>query len=383
MALAGLVLMAFGSLFYAFSVLVTEEAAGGEYSTTVLSTAYAGAVLVGGGLAFVVGRRADRRGVRGLAVLGAVLGALGLFALAASRQPWQVVAAGWLLIGPAGALTFYEPAFIALDQWFGGAARAKAIGVLAVVGGLAGPIYLPLTGWLVGAVGWRPAAVLIGAALAAYGLVVVAWLVPSGAPQVAPDRSSGGIRVLLKDQRFVWYSLSVIVSYGALQAIFFHRIAVFEAGGFAVTAVAGLAALSALLGFPGRYGGPLLATRIAATTVSAAALGALAVAAALMVNPTGVTMVAHFIIFGLAFGVMLPIRPVIMSDWYSGPTYGRIMGAQWSAAAVGGALGPWLAGVGKDAAGAYDVPMVAVAVAMASSAVFTLLAARDSSASSR
>ena len=99
-------------------------------------------------------------------------------------------------------------------------------------------------------------------------------------------------------------------------------------------------------------------------------------AAALMVNPTGVTMVAHFVIFGLAFGVMLPVRPVIMSDWYSGPAYGRIMGTQWSAAAVGGALGPWLAGIGKDAVGTYDVSMVAVAIAMASSAAFTLFAAR-------
>ncbi len=376
-ALSGLVLMAFGSLFYAFSVLLTEEAAGADYSTTLLSTAYAGAVLVGGGLAFVVGRRADRRGVRGIAALGAVLGALGLFGLAASRQPWEVVAASWLLIGPAGALTFYEPAFVALDQWFAGPSRAKAIGILAVVGGLAGPIYLPLTGWLVGAVGWRSTAVIIGAALAAYGLLVSWLFMPAGMPRLEPVSSpEGGTGRLLRDRRFVWYSASVIVSYGALQAIFFHRIAVFEAAGFAVAGITAWAALSGLLGFPGRYGGPLLATRVRATTVSALALAALAVAAGLMVSPSGLGMVTHFVIFGLAFGTMLPLRPVIMSDWYSGANYGRIMGTQWSAAAVGGALGPWLAGIGRDATGSYDVPMAMVAVAMALSAVFTLLAAR-------
>ncbi len=376
-ALSGLVLMAFGSLFYAFSVLLTEEAAGAEYSTSLLSTAYAGAVLVGGGLAFIVGRRADRRGVRGIAALGAVLGALGLFALAASREPWQVVAASWLLIGPAGALTFYEPAFVALDQWFAGASRARAIGILAVVGGLAGPVYLPLTGWLVGSIGWRSAAVVIGAALAMYG-VVISWLfIPAGtAGTDAPPPEPGGTARLLRDRRFVWYSVSVVVSYGALQAIFFHRIAVFEAAGFTIGSVTAWAALSGLLGFPGRYGGPMLATRVRATTVSAVALGALAVASALMVSPSGPGMVAHFVIFGLAFGTMLPLRPVIMSDWYSGANYGRIMGTQWSAAAVGGALGPWLTGIGKDAAGSYDVPMAMVAAAMALSAVCTLLAAR-------
>ena len=376
-ALSGLVLMAFGSLFYAFSVLLTDEAAGADYSTSLLSTAYAGAVLVGGGLAFIVGRRADRSGVRGLAALGAVLGALGLFGLAASRQPWQVVASSWLLIGPAGALTFYEPAFVALDQWFAGPSRAKAIGILAVVGGLAGPIYLPLTGWLVGAVGWRSTAAIIGAGLAAYGLVISWLFIPAGAARLDPlPPERGGTARLLRDRRFVWYSASVIVSYGALQAIFFHRIAVFEAAGFAIGAVTAWAALSGLLGFPGRYGGPLLATKVRATTVSAVALFALAVAAALMVSPSGPGMPAHFVIFGLAFGTMLPLRPVIMSDWYSGANYGQIMGAQWSAAAVGGALGPWLAGIGKDAAASYDVPMAMVALAMALSALFTLLAAR-------
>jgi predicted MFS family arabinose efflux permease len=302
---------------------------------------------------------------------------LGLFGLAASRQPWQVVAASWLLIGPAGALTFYEPAFVALDQWFTGPWRAKAIGILAVVGGLAGPIYLPLSGWLIGAVGWRSTAVIIGAALVTYGLIVSWFFIPAGSSQlVSAPLERGGTSRLLRDQRFVWYSASVIVSYGALQAIFFHRIAVFEAAGFAVGGVTAWAALSGLLGFPGRYGAPVLATRVRPTTVSAAALGALAAAAGLMVSPTRFGMVAHFVIFGLAFGTLLPLRPVIMSDWYSGVGYGRIMGTQWSAAAVGGALGPWLAGIGRDAAGSYELPMAVVAVAMASSAVFTLLAAR-------
>jgi predicted MFS family arabinose efflux permease len=210
-----------------------------------------------------------------------------------------------------------------------------------------------------------------------YGLVVSWLFIPASTAGPEPARRvHHGTARLLRDPRFGWYSASVIVSYGALQAIFFHRIAVFEAAGFAVGSVAAWAALSGLLGFPGRYGGPLLATRVRATTVSAVALGVLAVAATLMVSASRIGMVTHFVVFGLAFGTMLPLRPVIMSDWYSGPDYGRIMGTQWSAAAVGGALGPWVVGIGKDAVGSYDLPMMAMAVAMASSAVFTLLAAR-------
>jgi hypothetical protein len=47
-ALAVTVSVAYGALFYGFSVLLTRGAAGGAFSTTVLSTAYGGAVLTAG-----------------------------------------------------------------------------------------------------------------------------------------------------------------------------------------------------------------------------------------------------------------------------------------------------------------------------------------------
>jgi hypothetical protein len=117
-ALSATVSVAFGSLLYAFSVLVTDRAAGSDFSTGVLSAAYGGTVLVGGGLAFAVGRVVDARGVRLVMGAGSVVGAAGLVGLSASTSDWQVLAASWLLIGPAGAMTFYEPAFVAVDQWF-------------------------------------------------------------------------------------------------------------------------------------------------------------------------------------------------------------------------------------------------------------------------
>ena len=58
------VAVSFGVLLYSVSVLITEEAAGSIFSTTVLSSGYGGALLIGGLLAPVVGRRADRFGVR-------------------------------------------------------------------------------------------------------------------------------------------------------------------------------------------------------------------------------------------------------------------------------------------------------------------------------
>jgi hypothetical protein len=66
---------------------------------------------------------------------GAVLGSAGLAAFSRATEEWQVVAAWTLLLGPAMACTFYEPAYVGIDQWFGGR-QGRPLGVLTVVAGL-------------------------------------------------------------------------------------------------------------------------------------------------------------------------------------------------------------------------------------------------------
>ncbi|MDJ0961403.1 MAG: MFS transporter [Acidimicrobiia bacterium] len=374
--LSTVVMVSFGSLFYAYSVLITDEAAGSEFSTSLLSTAYGGFVLIGGLLAFAVGRYADRRGVRPVFGVGAVLGCAGLGLLSVAGSGAQVVAVSWLLMGPAGAMLFYEPAFIAVDQWFSGRSRGRAIAVLTVIAGLAGPIFVPLTGALVTSLGWRPAARVLAVIVAVVALSGTA-VTPGGAPK--HDRESAArpsFTGLLRDPRFALYTGAVLLFYGALQATFFHRIAAFEAVGFAVAGVSAWAGVSGLLGFPGRWLAPRAAARFA-QWLQAGFLLVLAASVLLIVAaPRGGAMPAHFIIFGLAFGGLLPLRPVIMSDWFSGPDFGHIMGAQWSMAAVAGAAGPWLVGLGRDAVGGYDGPMLVVGGVLVLGAVLTVLAAR-------
>ena len=110
-----------------------------------------------------------------------------------------------------------------------------------------------------------------------------------------------------------------------------------------------------------------------AHVVQAASLVALAGSVLLIVvAPGSGLMPGHFFVFGVAFGGLLPLRPVIMADWFSGPNFGRIMGAQWSLAALAGAAGPWFVGLGRDAAGSYEWPLVFAAVALVLAAVLTM-----------
>jgi len=381
-ALSVLVMVAFGTLFYAYSIFITEEAAGAEYSISLLSLAWTGAVLVGGGFAFVVGRRADRHGVRGIMGLGTVVGATGLVLLAASQTGWQLVLVSWLLIGPAGAMTFYEPAFIAVDQWFGLAGSTKALVTLTLIGGLAGPIFIPLAGIMTVALGWRWAAVVLAAVLLVTGLAVTVFFFPTPTrKEHGHDARVGtGLGALFGDRRFALFTVASLLAFAAVQAVILHRIAIFEQAGFAITVVAWWAAVAGLMSLPGRWIAPYLSRRIRPVLVSAAVTllmaGAVAVAA---VAAMQWQMAMHFIVFGIAFGAATPMRAVVMSRWYSGPQYGRIMDTQWTIVATLAAAGPLMVGLLRDGTGAYAIPITLTAGVLVVAAVLTALAEPASS----
>lgn len=311
--------------------------------------------------------------------VGSIIGATGLACLAAASQGWQVFAAAWLLIGPAGALTFYEPAFVAVDQWFAPEERGRAIGVLTVIGGLAGPVFLPLTAALVESLGWRPAALVLAAILAAVGLIAAGLALPSGRRGGhLPSQSGVSLSALTADRRFVLYTVSVLLLFGAFQTVIFHRIALFEAAGFGIALVSFWAGLSGWLSFPGRYVGPLLGAGDNGVRWNAIVTALMALTLVPMITPgSRASMIVHFVAFGIVFGAALPMRATVMAAWFSGPSFGRIMGIQWTLAAVAGAAGPSLVGVWRDSAGGYGPAMAAVAAALLLAAYLTLAAGRS------
>ena len=376
------VMAAFGILLYGFSVFLTNDAAGSEFSTTALSLAYGGAVLAGGLLAMPVGRYADRHGIRLIVGLGAVFGFLGLAAFSAAEESWQVVAAWWLLIGPAGAMTFYEPAFVAVDQWCTPQQRPRALAVLTVIGGLAGVVFIPGTERLVALVGWREATLILGLVLLVTGGATSLFAIPRGitARNLAGVSSSrhGSFRDLLRDRRFRLYTLAMMLSFFAAQGILSHRVARFGEAGFTVATVALWAAAASALSLPGRWLAPLVATRLRATTVQAAATAMVAVATLLMVSGrSSWQMIGHFVLFGLGFGALLPLRAMVMADWYSGSGYGRIMGTQWTVVGVAGAAGPVVVGVLRDQTSGYGLATAVLAVVYLTVIVLILLSGTE------
>jgi MFS family permease len=362
--LAVTVMIGFGVILYGFSVYATDQAAGAEFSKTTLSIAYGGAVFVGGLLALPVGHFADKHGVRIVIGAGALLAGLGLVGFAVSNHAWQVVAAWWLLIGPAQAMIYYEPAYVAIDQWSSPDDRARTLATITLIGGLAGIVFIPLIAWLVSNMDWRSAVSLLGLLLLVVGGATALFALPRWNHRVSRATDSGEMSpAVFRDRRFVLYTVALMLILLSTQGVIVHRVARFEEVGFSLATVAFWAAVASALSLPGRWVAPRLAERFGATRVQAVVALIVAVSVLLMVNSTSTfQMVGHFFLFGLAFGALLPLRAMVMGAWFSGPTYGRIMGAQWTVVVLTAAIGPVLVGVVRDSTGGYGVSFAVLAV---------------------
>ena len=379
--LAVTVMTGFGVILYGFSVYSTGEAAGSDFSTTVLSIAYGGSVFVGGLLAFPVGRVADRHGIKWIVAGGSIAGCLGLAAFSAAQETWHVVVAWWGLIGPAQAMIYYEPAYVAIDQWGLARDRAKNLATITLIGGLAGIAFIPGAAWLVDLTGWRNAVLILGVLLLLIGSITALVFLPRGKaraegepPPLTPPRS-----LPTRETRFILYTIALALMLLSTQGVIAHRIARFEETGFSIAEISIWAAIASALSLPGRWVAPRLAERYGPIRVQAVIAFLVAVSIGLMVDGTdGWQMIGHFFLFGLAFGALLPLRAMVMGDWYSGPAYGRIMGAQWTPVVLVAASGPVAMGVLRDTSGGYALPAVIITVLFLGAAAAVVASGRAS-----
>jgi MFS family permease len=382
-ALAMIVNVGYGTIFYSFSVLLGEGAAAGEFSRTLLSASLGLGVVASGVLAPLVGTLCDISGPRRVFIAGALLGAAGLAAFSRATEGWQVIAAWLLLLGPAMAATFYEPAYVAIDQWFEGP-QGRPLGVLTLVAGLSVTIFLPLTQWLVERFGWRDATLVLGIVLLAV-VWALSLLIVRDRPREAARVRDLDLRTTYKSMlgalgytnRTFWViSAAFFLGLAATFALLFHQVAYLQDLGFPPGRIAAAVGAIGITSLPGRFLLPVLGDRVSPRVLIAVIFGLLAISGLLLIGVEQWWRVYLYIaLFGTVFGAVLPMRAVIMSQYFSGQLYGRMMGLQQSMLALAIAGGPFVTGALRDASGAYTVPWLAF-TAMFAIAIPLILAVR-------
>lgn len=146
-------LVGWGSVFYAFSMLLSPVEAALGATRAEVSLALSLALLAEGLAAYPVGRWIDAGHERRVMAGGSLLAGLGLVGLSLATTLTAVYAA-WVCLGLAMAATLYTPVFAVVTRRFPQAYRRHII-TLTFLGGLASTVFIPLMAWLLSTVGWR------------------------------------------------------------------------------------------------------------------------------------------------------------------------------------------------------------------------------------
>jgi MFS family permease len=373
-------IISWGSLYYAFSFLITPlmEASGGDKPSVF--AAFSFGLLISGLLSAPVGALIDRVGGRGVMTAGSVAGAA-LLALLSQVQSVFALYAVWAGLGVVMAATLYDPAFAVITRLFASNYR-RAITTLTLFGGFASTVFWPLTQFLIAEFGWRNALLV----LALLNLVVCAplhwWVLPGnggsgGRPRASGPAAPGAFRAALRTP--VFYLLTIAFTGNALvfSAIQVHLMSMLQDKQLSAASAALVGAMIGPMQVTGRVLELAFASRLSASTIGILAMAFLPLSLWLL-GVAGVQwplLVAFAVIYGIGNGVMTIVRGAIAAELFGREAYGAINGAMAAPVIVAKAAGPLVAALLFAWLGGYDgTLLVLIAVGVISTAVFVLSA---------
>ena len=380
---AGMLMTCIGmGAMLSLGVFLQPMAADMAWSRSGISTAATLDFLCMGAAAFLWGMLSDRYGTRIVVLLGSALLGLGLITASRAQSLLEFQLLFGVLVGVAAG-SFYAPMMSAATAWLEHR-RNLAAALVSAGMGIGSMTVSPLAGWLIGAFDWRTAMLVIG--VLAWTLLIPASLLvrrPPAAPQpgdgsqlaaaTARDYPLSSAQAALTPQ-FAAIALAHFACCAAHSGPIFHMVSYATLCGLPTMLAVSVFGLAGLAGLGGRIGLGIAADRIGAKPVLVAGLlvQALAVGAYLFVESLA-EFFALSIVFGLAYGGVMPLYAVLVRDFFGPHIMGTMFGAVAMFASLGMALGPWAGGFVFDASGGYawlylgsfGIGLSAVAIALA------------------
>lgn len=341
--------------------------------------------VLGALLAPLFGSLADRHGVRPVA-LGS-LAAFGLvFAGFALVPPSLAAFYGlWVLVGLVGIGSTPVTWSRAVNLWFF-RRRGLALGSTLVGTSIAAMLLPPLTVWLIGRFGWRPAFPLLALLPLGLALPVGFALFREPRPDERPQELSAVARegspllagLTLAEARAgrqLWILLaSILMIAFAYGGAVIHLPRMLEAGGYTPAQAAPLMSLLGLSVLLGRIGSGLLLDRFWAPLVMLPLLALPAVACVLLMGqqPAPATAALAVVLLGLSSGAETDLIAYLAGRYFGMAHYGKIYGFLYMGFALATAASPAAYGWVRDATGSYDRMLATAAVLFVGGALLLL-----------
>jgi OFA family oxalate/formate antiporter-like MFS transporter len=360
----------FGSA-YTFSAFVASLQKDFGASRGSVSLVFSLAGFLYFGLGIISGPLADRWGARRLAVAGMILTGIGLAIASTARSLTEVYAAYGLGVG-LGVGCAYVPALGAVQRWF--VRRRGFASGLAVSGiGVGTLVMPPLAAFLISALGWREAYLVLGglAAIVGAGMALLiendprdCGLGPDGDPVQSGARSvrpaGASVNEAIRSRRFVGlYAACLVCSFGVF-APFVHLVPYALDHGIPQSSAVLLLGVIGVGSTAGRFFLGGLADRMGRQTSLLVMFVGMALALGVWALSTDAWSLAAFAFaYGVFYGGWVAVLPAVVMDYFGGRNVSGIIGFLYTSVAVGTLIGPSAAGFAFDFSHSYTLPILA------------------------
>lgn len=350
--------VAIGAMF-SLAVFLEPMSETSGWSRAGISSAMTLDFLVMGVAGFAWGAISDRFGPRIVVLAGAVLLGAGLVlaSLATSLIAFQL-SYGVIVGLAAGA--FFAPMIATVTGWFD-TQRGLAVSLVSAGMGVAPLTVSPFAGWLISTYDWRTAMAVIG--IGAWILLIPAALFVRRAPpsqdapaaaSAQPSEAGSSLGKALASPQFIVLAGTFFLCCAAHSGPIFHMMSYAMLCGMSTLAAVSIYSVEGLAGLGGRLLLGVLADRYGVKLILVLGLfvQSLAIAAYLVVSQLGEFYLLA-IVFGTAYGGVMPLYAVLAREYFGQQIMGSVFGAATMMSSLGMALGPLAGGWIFDSFGEY------------------------------
>jgi len=362
---------------YTFGVFLEPLIETFRWDRGPLSLAPSMAYLVAGFLAIATGRLSDRYGPRLLATLGGVMMGVG-FVLMTRVSTLRDTYVFWGLCMGLAFGCFIAPLISTIPRWFV-QRRGLAVGILATGFGLGAIISPLLAQALISAHGWQRALLVLG--IVAWAIIIpLAQLIRKSPAQMglrpygAVGHGEGGdieasaaeglsLGEAVRGVPFWLYGAIGFLWFFCLQAIVVHIIPHATASGVTEMAAASILSILAGCSVVSRASIGFAADRLGARRALSLCLILSTLTFAWLMFAREIWAFYIFaVVFGLAYGGVIPLATLVPTELFGTKSLGMVIGALMLYSTIGGAGGAPFAGYVYDTTGSYRsvLPVLAV-----------------------
>jgi MFS family permease len=321
------------------------------------------------GLGPVSGKAVDRFGPRPVLAVAALALGGGLLATAQVQSIWLGYVTYGVGVGTAVACA-YVPMVATVGGWFV-RHRTTALGVAVAGIGAGTLIVAPVSQALIDAHGWRNAYRILGVV---GGTLLLLAILGARRPPIVVGAQPVVLRRVIRQRSFaVIYGASVLSSLALFVPFVFIKSYATDRG-IHSGAAASLVGIIGAASIVGRLGLGALGARHGPVRLMQLSLGVMAASFGLwlVAGSSLAGLVAFTVVIGIGYGGYIALSPAATAVLFGTAGLGAVLGALYTAAAIGGLFGPPLAGEISDRA-SYRVAIIA-AMALTPAATLALIA---------